>query len=208
MKYKLTLPGLYLVIVNLIPIIGVALFDWSSFHILIAYWAENIVIGLSTILKFATVRPVGGLTSQPPLPSVIIRLYLGIFFTLHFGLFTAVHGLFVFGVMNMVGGAPDFQSAIPVVGSMVVFFLVSHGASFWFNYIQQGEYRRLDPVQILISPYGRVVVMHLTLLIGVFLVAVSTALSGSALASCLIVMLKTGLDYFFHQRQHRHSETT
>ena len=46
-----------LVVTNLIPIIGVFLWDWSAFDVIALYWVENVIIGLINVLKMVTCNP-------------------------------------------------------------------------------------------------------------------------------------------------------
>ena len=53
------------------------------------------------------------------------------------------------------------------------------------------------------QPYGRLVIMHLTILLGAFV----SIFLGTPLGSLLVlVVLKTALDLAFHLRQHRYVE--
>ena len=38
--------SLVLILANLIPVIGVLLYEWDVLSILLLYWAESVVIGL------------------------------------------------------------------------------------------------------------------------------------------------------------------
>jgi hypothetical protein len=76
---------------------------------------------------------------------------------------------------------------------------LSHGASFLLNYIRRGEYRTASPGQQMTAPYGRVVVLHLTILLGAFAIVFIGAPIG---ALVLFVILKTIFDLGLHLREH------
>jgi hypothetical protein len=81
-----------------------------------------------------------------------------------------------------------------------VALFLSHGASFLFNYIGNAEYLTASPTRQMGAPYGRVVVLHLTILFGAFAVA----FLGSPIAALLLLVgLKTALDLGLHRREHR-----
>ena len=81
---------------------------------------------------------------------------------------------------------------------------VSHGVSYFVNYLGRGEYLRVSPQEQMMSVYGRVLVLHITILGGAFMVA----LFGTPLAAlALLVALKTLADLFFHVREHRRAGT-
>lgn len=77
--------------------------------------------------------------------------------------------------VNDLGGGFDGGSPIPLAGPNLgvlaagaIGLAISHGFSFWTNYLGRGEYRTLSPSQVMIQPYGRLVIMHLTILLGAF----------------------------------------
>ena len=78
--------------------------------------------------------------------------------------------------------------------------LASHAISFGWNYVGQGEYRRASLPTLMTQPYGRVVVLHLTVLLGGFLVV---ALKSPTAGLALLVLLKTGLDVRAHLRERK-----
>jgi hypothetical protein len=156
------------------------------------------------------------------------RLGLSIFFTIHYGLFWLVHGIFVFALptflaaANGSGGLPgldpcfdagDFPIACQTAGSFGevawssvlvggIALFISHGASFLFNYIGRGEYLTASPSGQMAAVYGRVVVLHLTILFGAFLVA---ALGAPIGALFVFVVLKTAFDLGLHLRERSRS---
>jgi hypothetical protein len=79
---------------------------------------------------------------------------------------------------------------------------LSHGASFLFNYIGRGEYLTASPTRQMGAPYGRVVVLHLTILFGAFAIAI---LGAPQFALLLLVGLKTAFDLGLHVREHRNA---
>ncbi len=207
-----------LVITNLIPLVGVLWLGWDLMLILALYWAENGVVGVINILKILTAE---GASSSPstmrwsvngrPAGS-LSRLGTAGFFTIHYGLFWVVHGVFVFTFIPAMTGiaGPGGQPGDPFVGFPgvdvpvfafgVVGLAISHGVSFWMNYIGRGEYKTLSPADVMTQPYGRLVIMHMTILLGAFV----SIFFGTPLGSLLVlVVLKTALDLAFHLRQHR-----
>jgi hypothetical protein len=137
-----------------------------------------------------------------------------------------VHGIFVFAlpwVAGDVGGstftpgdgipnngppgaAADGTFGEILWGSVViaaVALFVSHAASFIFNYLGRAEYRRTSPAAQMAAPYGRVVALHLAILLGAFAVA----MFGAPVASLVIfVLVKTAFDLGLHLREHRHRD--
>jgi hypothetical protein len=135
------------------------------------------------------------------------RLALSLFFLFHYGMFWLVHGVFVFALPAFGNGfgADGAESAFGevswdnvLVGGVALF--LSHGASFLFNYIGRGEYMTASPSGLMGSVYGRVVVLHLTIIFGSFVVGLLGAPIGALL---ILVILKTGFDLGLHLRERR-----
>ncbi|MCA9103587.1 MAG: hypothetical protein KDA63_20685 [Planctomycetales bacterium] len=238
-RYKAT--AIALVIANAIPLIGVLFFSWSTFAIMALYWAENVIIGGVNVLKMITCAPDPDEVSLPN-PSKAERaddfdtalaslgqsrtsltaihhaskLFFVPFFTIHYGMFCFVHGVFVLVLFGRDSGflaqPSDPFDAVPQLGEQLLhggmlLALISLGLSHLFsfvkNYLIGGEYRRITVPALMIQPYGRVVVMHLALLFGGF----ATVLMGSSVVALLILVVgKTVMDVHFHLREHRADE--
>ena len=197
-----------LVAANLVPLLGVAALGWGVYDVMLIYWLENGVVGVYTLARMAT-------AGRAPLATVV----MGPFFVVHYGLFWLVHGVFVvtlFGPTGpFVGSVPTAASngpspafALPIIGEVpwaagagwaLAGLLLSHGVSFVQNWLLGGERDGVDPREIMARPYGRVMVLHLTLLGGGFVVS---ALGAPLLALVLMVALKIGVDAAAHLRSH------
>lgn len=195
-----------LVLANLVPLVGVLLLGWSVFDVLVTFWLESLAIGLMSIAKIIRV---GGKKAIPG----------AIFFTIHYGGFSAVHLLFIVGLfrngMMWSPLPPSSESPLPfspLGASAAVLatywvaglaYLASHAYSFVANFLGRHEWRRLTVHSTMMMPYGRVVVMHFAILLGGFLVAV---LRQPAWAVLLLVVLKVGLDIRAHRAERRPRE--
>jgi hypothetical protein len=198
-----------LVVANLLPLFGVLFWGWDLGLIMILYWLENGVIGLYTLAKLFTHMPSG---AESPALEHAGKLFLMPFFAFHYGMFWAVHGVFV---LLFFGGG--FGAGIPMPTAMPGYVLelagrdgalmlgllalvASHGVSFASNYLGRGEYRRGTLQEKMMQPYGRVVALHLTLLLGGF---ASFMLGEPVGALLLLIALKIVLDVRAHLREHR-----
>jgi hypothetical protein len=190
-----------LIAVNMIPLFVVLFFGWSLFSIMFLYWIENGIIGFFNIFKIALARAPGTsftINGRPVSPSnKEIRI---IFFVLHYGLFWAVHGVFVFTFFGM--SSPDLFGSIEPRGVAIVAaaLLLSHGVSFLVNFVGKEEYLTVSPDRQMTEPYSRVVVLHVTILAGGFL---ADSLGAPLAALILLVLLKTVIDLLAHLREHR-----
>jgi len=281
-----TRSAVLLVVANLIPLVGVVLFGWSLWTILVLYWVENGIVGFWTVPRIllaqgsttptlpelpdaaaraatggdptatadlqaawqqardAQIRAAAGvegpLGANPLLGRVRVfgkpvssvsgagRSALAIFFVMHYGIFWFVHGIFIFLLPQFLGSnptcaGPSFPGGAPppfplpadltnactgafgdIVWSNVliagVALFISHGASFLFNYVGRREYLRVSAAGQMFAPYGRLVILHLTILLGAFAIMVIGAPVG---AIAVLVALKTAMDLGFHLREHR-----
>lgn len=186
-----------LLVANLVPVFGVFLFHWEIFPLMFLFWSENVIIGLINVLKMLTANP------ESPL-GWVGKLFFLPFFCFHYGMFTFVHGIFVIalfgGAMGRSAGFPHWETFWRIMmqnhlGGAVLGLAVSRGISFATNYLGKGEYTRVNLPQLMAQPYGRIVVMHLTILGGGFLVM---ALHSPVAGLLLLVILKTMLDLRGH----------
>lgn len=104
------------------------------------------------------------------------------------------------------GGTVDVvRPAGPDLGAVAwgaIGLAISHVASFVVNYVGRREYLATTPTRQMFAPYGRVVILHLTILFGAFL---SIALGNPIWAVVVLVLIKTAVDLAFHLREHGRS---
>lgn len=194
--------GWILVAANLLPIFGVLFLGWDARSALVLFWSENLVTGIFTVLRIAL--------AKGALP---MKVFLIPFFLFHFGMFTAVHGVFV--AFLVAGGESGLENPFGTLGALlytvwpgVVALLVSHGASFWQNYLVGGERLRTSPDQEMMRPYGRVVTLHVTIIAAAFIMAAFGALnarpSGFAaqVPALVLVVMKILVDAASHHKAH------
>jgi hypothetical protein len=203
---------------NLLPLAGVVWFGWSVFEVLLVYWLESGVIGLLNVPKILLATGSGStnvtfringrpLDVSPPDdvdPDAGPRLYLANlgaagFFCVHYGIFWVVHGVFVlYALPGYAGVSPGADLAAVALGGVAM--AASHGGSLVWNFVGRDEYRDVSPGQQMAQPYRRVVVLHLTIVLGAFAVASS---GSPFVLVTLLVVLKVGFDVVAHLREHR-----
>lgn len=181
-----------LIIANLVPLAGVLLLGWHVFDILMLYWVENVVIGVINVMRMAACR---GREKGFLLP----------FFAVHYGLFcfghlAAVTGLFSesFGTTNawqyFFGGTLDevWRSSLWLaIGAIAA----SHLFSFFSNFIAGGEYLRTSARELMQRPYGRIVVLHVAIIIGAALIQ---WLRSPVMMLVVLIAAKIALDLWLH----------
>jgi hypothetical protein len=205
--------AIVLVAVNVVPLIGVMFWGWDVGTILITYWLENGVVGLINIPKIllaSGANNVGGAVMAG-------------FFAVHYGGFWIGHGIFVFliagiasrGLFGFFGfpfgggfggfggfGGPGTGTAGPdgaQILLIVALLFASHGLSFLVNYRGRREYLNTTPMKQMFQPYGRLIILHITIIVGSFFVI---GLGQPVALVALLVILKTAVDLLFHLREH------
>jgi hypothetical protein len=214
-------PVAVLLVANAIPVLGVLFFGWSLLMLLILYWLENGIVGFWSVGKIAfAAAPEGEGPDGLPAPQTTSHsVFVVMFFCFHYGGFWIMHGLAIVviiaiaGLANLfrtlaVNDAAPLSSLVSSLGTIEVgpllfaaaVMFVSHGVSFVWNYILGGEYLKTTPDKQMLAPYGRVVVLHLTVLLGG---ALALAL-GSPLGVLIVLALgKAVLDLALYAREHR-----
>lgn len=202
-----------LVGINLFPLVGVALLGWSTFDLMLVYWFENGVIALYVALTMLlTVGPDGSLRGTRGLFGRLVMIYV---FVVGYAAYWSAHGYAVVALISdggPFGWAPDGFINLEFDGPRVYFgggwsiastyltgpllggavgMLVSHGVAFVGTLVRRGEDLRAAPIDLILRPYPRVVLLQVALGVGGFLVL----RLGEPLAALLFfVMLKTGFE--------------
>jgi hypothetical protein len=201
LDWTLTPSAVALIAANLIPLYGVFALGWEVFPLVLLFWLENVVVGGFNVLRILFARP------SDPL-GWIGKAFLIPFFTFHYGMFTFVHGVFVFALFGGAQGSGSFPlTTANVLNALARYHLIwaalalvaSHGFSFVTNYLGRGEYRTASPQALMGQPYARVVVLHLAIIGGGFLLM---SLGSPTPGLVLLVLLKIAFDLGAHAREH------
>jgi hypothetical protein len=178
---------------------GVLALDWPVFFVMALFWFENVVIGGFNVLRML----LSGLRSGGA--GILAALAMAAFFTLHYGMFTAVHGVFVvalFGVPELGRDAMNGGLAAPALrmveslmadraGWLAMLAVVAVQA---VSFVQWSMATRASPTplkELMGAPYGRIMVLHVSLIAGAFLLQ---ALRSPVAGVLLLVALKLAYD--------------
>ncbi len=183
-----------LIVANLVPLVGVLFFDWSLFTIMFLFWLESLVVGFFNVLKMVIVANILSVIMVP-------------FFVVHYGGFMSGHLVFIFALfspdeMSFSGFFPPVSlltSHIMNVWPAFLAVFLSHGISFFYNFIGKKEFRHSTPEKQMLAPYRRIFVMHFTIIFGGFLIL---ALGAPALMLVLLIALKVASDARAHLKEH------
>lgn len=189
---------LLLIALNMIPLLGVLLWQWDIFMVILLFWLENAVIGVFNWLKILGCR--GNKNNEPQLKPWYANLGLSVFFLFHYGFFTSGHGMIILNIFDKgFSGSPldvwlwvyDWLQSI----DQVLWLAIAAMIAYWlFDLIQFWLHERQtkDVGKQMMEPYSRIVIAHLVLLFGAFVVLKF----GFELAIViLLVLVKTFINY-------------
>ncbi|HZX33801.1 MAG TPA: DUF6498-containing protein [archaeon] len=195
---------------NLSAIALAIAFDWGVLTIMWGYWLQSAVIGLFTVPKILLSPSINPVLEKiigewaTGAAQIIGKIFLAGFFALHYGGFHFGYLVFLIafsfqgGLFNTPFKPVDY-AGIAFFG--VVFFF-THMYSFYLNYFVKRE--RVTAQTAFSEPYRRIMPMHLTIILGMFLLGVFPQI-GEKLVLTLFMLLKTFVDYSSHKSQHRES---
>jgi len=198
---------------NLLPLYGIRAWGWDAFQVLILFWSETVVLAGWTMVRLALVPParLGEMTVNGRPVHATRPMIVG-FFSLHAGVFIAVHLLFLCLLFS-----GDWFSRLHGVGDFLNTFYVSSGA--WVPLVLAalaggietltGEFRPAflpaiapspevgapaaagDPVgRIVGALYGRIVIMQVAIIGGAW----AANRWGSMAPLVIVIAIKTLVD--------------
>lgn len=201
--------ALMLVGANLLPVWAVLEGRLGMGDVLLVYWFENVVIWFTTTVRILTATQPGRRSRGPGLGRLDARLAektwvtgdpaLALFFALHFGIFTVVHGVFagiLAGLSGLHGGLLDWVAPIAAI-------LLSHTLSLGLHWFGRGERAVVSPGWAMVAPYPRMIALHLTVILGFFFLGGPDGRTADDLGAVALLMgSKTVLDLLFHVGEH------
>ena len=212
-------PITVLVLINCLPLYFILAFGWDAGELIRIYWAENLVVGFYYILKLICVK-----LDDPAMN--MGKFFLVPFFLVHFGGFCAVHGIFVFALTSGTEGIDQFMNSVsfsqwpgplifvgllvnvithffrnasPGELLMVKMLFISHGFSFYMNFIKSGEWKAQAPKDLMAAPYQRIMLLHIVILAGA---APVMYLRSPVPLVVLLVVIKVVMDIRLHKASH------
>lgn len=192
-NFKWTPAIIFLIAINFLPVVGVFIFGWDIGTILLLYWLETVIIGILNVPKMWACTGKGDGEG-----GVGGKIFITIFFAFHFGMFSSGHLFFLKDVFHMDPVIPSLLAGGALAWTAASFF-VSHTFSMFINFFGKKEYIGRPPSEQMFFPYGRIVVMHIVIIIGSGL----ALLFGAPMAALLVlIILKTAMDIGVHSLEH------
>jgi hypothetical protein len=179
---------------------GIAFLGWPTFTVLALYWLENVIVGAFTALRILAAGSRTGRYGE--------SLAVTVFFCVHYGLFCAVHGIFVATLFGGIRNTPHLSDPLFLmlgrIGSdrigvlVVVAMVVAAALDAWraMAAVDADDPRAVS--RIMSEPYGRIVVLHVVLIAGGFLMAM---LHLPSVAALLLVAFKLVYDLHLLRRR-------
>jgi len=198
---------------DLLPLAGILLWHWDAFLLLMLYWMETAIVAFWALARLAAWDSSSG--AQPRAAATrLLRGGLVAFFSLHAGLFMAVHFVFLWflfsgGWSQRIHGPSDFIAQIVVAAGLwlpLLLMFVAGGLTFVRTVVRPGWPTRLlarlkiappaplaaDGIQPALSGlYRRIMIMQLSIIVGAW---ISLALQGSMAPFIVMIIARTIAD--------------
>ena len=187
--------------------IGVFAWDWDAMNLVLLYWVENLILGVLQLGKMLFSR---AMPHRSP-GAWFLRLFMMLFFMVHYGGFCGGHGMFILTLgkhggtrvlseVSFAWGPLVFldllrvvivqawqvipSSAIPTL----VVMCIAHGLGMLR---ERARWLHQSPSALMQEPYKHIVVVHIAIIFGMFLAMI---LQNPWPVLCLIVIGKFVID--------------
>ena len=192
----------WVIAMNAIPVFAVMVFGWQALPLLLFYWIDNVIVGVLNAFKIVAAG-VAGVKAHP-----LMIAFMTVLFVVHYGVFcllpaVALFATFMIGDLIQGGaklgiGPADFLARAGLtfdVGSELlwgsVLLLAVRLGEFFGVWVRRRQWQQVEPGKQMFEPYGRLVVLHLTLVVA----AVPVIAIGEPMVAVLaIALLKCGLE--------------
>ena len=199
---------------------------WSILFILWVYWFQSVIIGFFNFIRILSLKaPKVNIYRKKKIVRVssFVKILLALFFLFHYGIFHLVYFVFL-----LAGSTFTFLSRVEVVtplgrilkpltkGDVSIIllssfiFFINHLFSFFYH--RESDRKKETISRLMFYPYLRIIPMHLTIILGGFLVVGISFLNvifhsfwGHFVPQMIIIIfisLKTLVDILTHIREH------
>ncbi len=177
---------------NLFVIVLAVVEGWALREVIWIYWGQSVIIGLSNFARILRLRRFSTegvrVNDRPVDPTPQTRRQAAFFFLFHYGFFHAGYLVFLAAQTEL----PREQ--LPLVLTCLAAFAANHAFSLVYNWRRDAE-GCPNLGMIMLLPYGRILPMHLTIVLGVFL---AKGVGGTV----FFLLLKAGADLLMHGVEH------
>jgi len=189
-----------LVFSNILLIVFAIIGNWTIAPVLFVYWFQSVVIGVFIFLRLLTTDFGANIKFVSKYGAKNLQIVLAFFFMIHYGLFHL--GYLVFILIFAFIFQPGYTGEIfflldPLFLISLIVIFINHAFSEKYN---SGDYLGKSAPEIMFSPYGRIIPMHLTLIFGTFLMFL---FQNQIIMLVLFLILKTIFDIKGHIAKHK-----
>jgi hypothetical protein len=175
-----------LVVINIVTIINSITEKWNFTQLLLVYWCQSIVIGIISLARILTLKDFHADNFTFRNRPAKTKLFNAGFFVVHYGLFHLGYYMYITHRLDF-----DSTRITALFWFSISLFIICHIFSFFYNHAEDLT-TKPDIGLIMIRPYGRIIPMHLSLLlVGLFPVAI-------------FLSIKTLVDAGTHILEHLH----
>lgn len=199
-----------LILVNVVLLALALIQQWSVFMVVFVFWIENVIIGFFNILKMLKAQPAPVDPAKAEGAEVMLnntgcgKYFFAFFFMIHYYAFCAGHVVFIFVLFlgDLFGGIKGHMEMADWIniGIGAVGIFISHAISFGTNYIGKKEYENVNLKSLMMSPYKRIVLVHVFIIGAGFVLTSGEGVSWLLLA--LFMIGKTIIDLRQHYKEH------
>lgn len=185
---------------SIVPLIGILFFGWDWREVLLLYWLENISVGIVALINIFK-APIGAKRSETGViiddpkakgvENVASRVFMALFFCIHYGLFTLVHGVFVLLIVGGVFGIGGPLNEGLQWAHLIVSWLIIAAIQVLMALTRPAQAN--DSVNhSFLAPYKRIIALHLSIILGIFIIGL---LGLPAAAAILLIGLHLVIDF-------------
>ncbi len=179
-----------LIIANFVPVFGVLFFEWNIRDIFYIYFFETIIIGFYSVCHLwqapaSKLRQVVGINLER-------FVYIAVFcFT--YGMGVASTGVF----LNLL--IPMYDTDLARIGPALLVLFLSHGVSYFVNFLGNKEFESQSLQEIFIQPFKRLMFPNLFIIFVLFPFLAFFGTVGSVIA---LAIFRTCIDLKMHIWEH------
>ena len=186
----------FLIGANVVPLVGTVFFDWDIIHLLYLYWLESCIIGFFNLAKIITAKI--DFTFQ----QVYLKIFATIFFCIHYpAMMWVLMEAGINLIAKLVFNRPlTLEMSIKYTWSAMLSLFLSHGYSFYKNYIKDKEREQARVMKLLYMPYFRIGAMWVVLMGGLYFILKHKQ---PVFLIVILVILKIIADCFSHLKERK-----
>lgn len=198
-RLKSTYP---IILHNVFPIFAIIFWNWDPVLLVYFYISETIIIGIinffKIILSGGFIKNKDSSNSQAGLPG---KIFLGIFFLVHYNAFNYGQVIFIAGDTIKQSGSfaliqfAEYMLSTESLKAAMILIFFSHAYSFVFDFILSGAYKKANPTTIMFLPYPRIFIQQFVAIFGGMIMLL---LNAPAALFILLQILKMTVEIISH----------